>query len=103
MPSASTKTQCIRAETQKLRDLLQDERNKTERLQSIISQMEDDVAQFNVDLLQKDKSISSLQFEKAALQATVERLRVVESSEYCSCIGRHPANLEKNYTNRRLR
>lgn len=42
--------------------------------------MEEDASQLNADLLQKDKTISSLQFEKAALAASVEKLKTVESS-----------------------
>lgn len=43
--------------------------------------MEDDATQMNNDLSQKDKSISSLQFEKAALAANVDRLKALEPSE----------------------
>ena len=37
-------------------------------------------------LQQRDKSISSLQFEKAALSANLERLKTSESSEYLTTV-----------------
>ena len=44
--------------------------------------MEDDLNRLDNDLQQRDKSISSLQFEKANLAASVERLKGSDSSTY---------------------
>lgn len=43
--------------------------------------MEEDLRRLEDELQLRDKSISSLQFEKAALGANIERLKSVESSE----------------------
>ena len=56
------------------------ERDKIKELEEIIQTLEQDVRRFDDEMQTKDKSISSLQFEKAALQASVERLKTFETS-----------------------
>lgn len=91
-------------ETSKARELLQDERNKIERLEGMIGRLEDELSRLNTEVSHKDKSISSLQFEKAALSANVERMKTTELSKSLKRQPQDPfAHMYQNFTNPRMR
>lgn len=58
--------------------MLQEEQDRSAQFQEVIQQLEEDLRRFDDEMQLRDKSISSLQFEKAA---NVERLKSAESSE----------------------
>lgn len=70
------------SDLQKTRDLLQEERDKVTQLEEVIQHMEEELQRLGNELQSKDKSISSLQFEKAALGANLERLKSAETREF---------------------
>jgi uncharacterized protein HemX len=59
---------------------LQDERDKIAQLEDVIRRMEEDLRRLDSELQAREKSINSLQFEKANLAATVERQKGSEAS-----------------------
>lgn len=65
---------------QRNKDLLQEERGKLAQLQDVTQTMEEDLRRLEDELQAKERAISSLQFEKANLAASVERLKGSEAS-----------------------
>lgn len=70
------------SEGQRVNGLLQEERDKSQGLEEIIQGLELEITRVGEALQLRDKSVSSLQFEKAALNANLERLKGSESSAY---------------------